>query len=64
MKNKNSNIKATGVLLVLILMLMLGLIYINNMNSISTSGSKDIKNLSFNRADGSTRKKQFNLWCR
>lgn len=46
MKNKNSNIKATGVLLVLILMLMLGLIYINNMNSINTSGSKDIKNLS------------------
>lgn len=46
MKNKNSNIKATGVLLVLILMLMLGLIYINNMNSTSTSGSKEIKNLS------------------
>ena len=45
MKNKNSNVKATGVLLVLILMLMLGLIYINNMNSISISGSKDIKSL-------------------
>ncbi|MDF2590604.1 MAG: hypothetical protein K0S75_70 [Clostridia bacterium] len=46
MKNSNSNIKATGLLLVLILMLMLGLIYINNMNSISTSGTKDIKELS------------------
>ena len=46
MKNNHSNIKATGLLLVLILMLMLGLIYINNMNSISTSGSKDMKELS------------------
>jgi hypothetical protein len=45
MKDKNSKIKATGVLLVLILMLMLGLIYINNMNSISVSGPKAIKNL-------------------
>lgn len=45
MKNKNSNIKATGVLLVLILMLMIGLIYINNMNSISSSGTKDIRGL-------------------
>lgn len=46
MKNKNSNIKATGVLLVLILMLMVMLIYINNKNSISTSGSKNIRSLS------------------
>ena len=45
MKNNNSSIKATGVLLVLILMLMVGLIYMNNMNSINTSGSKEIENL-------------------
>lgn len=45
MKNRNSNIKATGVLLVLILMLMLGLIYINNMNSTRVSVEKDMKNL-------------------
>lgn len=46
MKNKNSNVKATGVLLVLILMLMLGLIYINNANSKGVSGSKEVKSLS------------------
>ncbi|HYE09698.1 MAG TPA: hypothetical protein VEF53_05920, partial [Patescibacteria group bacterium] len=45
MKNKNSNIKGTVVLLVLILMLMVVLIYVNNRNSISASGSKNIKSL-------------------
>ncbi|MDF2839517.1 MAG: hypothetical protein K0Q99_288 [Clostridia bacterium] len=46
MKKKNSNIKATGVLLVLILMLMVGLIYINNINSMSSLASKGTKSLS------------------
>jgi hypothetical protein len=43
---KNSNIKATGIMLVLILMLMTGLIYINNVNSVSSVSSKNVKSLS------------------
>lgn len=46
MRKKNSNIKATGVMLVLILMLMAGLIYINNVNSMNGLQSKNVKSLS------------------
>lgn len=45
MKKKNSNIKASGIMLVLIIMLMVGLIYINNVNSISSLSSKGLKSL-------------------
>ena len=45
MKGKNSNMRAIGILLVLILMLMAVLIYINNMNSISTFGPQNVKSL-------------------
>lgn len=45
MNKKKNNTKAAGILLVLILMLMLGLIYINNINSIDNTGTRDVESL-------------------
>jgi len=59
---KDSNIKGIGIMLVLILMLMVGLIYINNVNSISGLSSKNI--MSFKVIGSTEAKDKTSLVCR